>query len=148
MADPQKKFETKTSGTASPKKQEIPDDENIGKQIPASTNRKTGERLCKVHRRGENQNAPIVVTPGDIKRKKEFWPGQSVYLTDRHIAALRGAVIDSEIAIPDNSGIYEAANPQFEAQKRNPGYEAKVDVSTGSVYLKKSEPLYIVEILD
>jgi len=143
MAAPEKKFETKTAPAATGKNQETGN-----ASIPASTIRQKGERLCKVHRRGENQNAPITVTPGDIKRKKEFWPGQSVYLTEKHIAVLRSAVIDSEIPIPDNSGIYESGNPQLEAQRRNPGYEAKVDISTGSVYLKKTEPLYIVEILE
>ena len=148
-----KNFETSAAGgvkspdTKQPATSEGEARNSVGPES-AKGPRKAGERLCKVHRRGENQNAPITATPGDIRRKKEFWPGQPVYLTDRHIAVLRDAVIDSEIPIPDNSGIYDAANPQFEAQKRNPGYEAKVDVQTGSVYLKKIEPLYIVEIIE
>ena len=144
MSAPEKKFETKSAPVATG------DSYNDKKSAvtPPSSVRKSGERLCKVYRRGENQNAPVTVTPGDIKLKKEFFPGQPVYLTDKHIAVLRDACIDSEISIPDNSGIYESANPQFEAQKRNPGYEARVDIQTGSVYLRKKEPLYIVEILE
>lgn len=104
-------------------------------------------KKCRVYRLGDNKHAPITVTVNDIRNKREFMPGQEVELTQQHIEALRNARIDSEIPVPDESGVYQASNPLHEAQRQNPSHKAEVDIKTGSIVLRRSEPLYSVEVL-
>lgn len=112
--------------------------------------KKDGSRMrrVKVHRTDENRHAPITVYVNEPKNKREFFPGQAVELSEQLIEALKLAREESMIEIPENSGIYEAENPRLEAQAQNPGWDVETDFSTGTLYLKRSSPRYVIEYLD
>lgn len=115
------------------------------KKHPIKSDRDKKHKV-KVYRRDKlNENMPIVVCHNSSINKKEFMSGDEVELTQSEISILEDARIEHRIDIPDNSGIYEASNPMLEAQKQNPGFEAKVDIKTGTIYLQKSDPIYIVQ---
>lgn len=102
----------------------------------------------KVFRTDENKHAPISVCVNDPKNRKEFYPGQEVHLREDLIDALKMARLESSLEIPPGSAVYEAQDPKMEAQRMNPGYGVQADLTTGTLYLVKSEPKYLVEILD
>ena len=104
-------------------------------------------RRVKVWRMDENKHQPITVFVNSADNKKEFHPGQEVELSEQLIEALNDARLESMHEIPPNSGIYEADNPRHEAQAQNPGYSVQVDYATGTIYLVRSEPKYLVEYI-
>ena len=115
------------------------------KKYPVKSSRDKTYKV-KVYRRDKlNETMPITVCHNDSHNKKEFMSGAEVELTQSEIDILKDARIEHRFDLPDNSGIYEASNPLFEAQKQNPGMEAKIDHRTGSIYLQKSEPIYIIQ---
>jgi hypothetical protein len=96
----------------------------------------------------ERENASFPISVFVIgKKKKVFSPGTEVDLMDYHIEVLRNAVDETEIEIPQESGIYEAANPTRVAENNFPGFRASVSEVDGTITMRRSIPKYSVEII-
>jgi len=73
-------------------------------------------------------------------------PGVPVDLTDTQISLLKDNPIESEIPIPQNSGVYERPDGiQLAEHQMYPGHRAKVNPVTGEITMVKTTPLYAVE---
>lgn len=112
--------------------------------------KKDGSRLrrVKVHRMDGNKHLPVVVCVNSRRNRREFAQGVEVELTEQMIGALKDAVVSHDIPVPEGSGVYESTNPRAEAIKQNPGWDARIDIMSGQVFVCKSEPIYVVEYLD
>ena len=94
----------------------------------------------------ENAKLPIIVHCVG-HRKRQFYPGDEVVLHDYHISILRDAVDDTEIEVPDESGVYGASDPIKAAEKNFPGFIAKVNPMDNGITLIKRVPRYSIEML-
>ena len=92
----------------------------------------------------ENKNNPITVNCVGRYGKKVIVPGVPIWLHERHIARLKDAVIETELQVPEGSGIYSASNPIAAAENQNPGMKARQDPATGVVYLVKRTVQYVI----
>jgi hypothetical protein len=92
----------------------------------------------------DNKSNPIVVNCVGKYGKKVIVPGVPVWLHERHIARLNDAVIETELQVPEGSGIYSVANPLRAAENQNPGMRARQDPATGLVYLVKRTVQYVI----
>lgn len=105
---------------------------------------------CKVHRTNvdpQNELVPITVNAvGRTNGKKQFVPKTEINLTQVQINILRAAVEEHDHLIPDESGIYQAADPLKMARNYYPGCDVKWDKTTGHIRAFKRVPNYIVEI--
>ena len=72
-------------------------------------------------------------------------PGVKTRINECHYGILLDAVVDTELAIADDSGIYQSDNPLAIAAKNYPGYQPKVDPYSGRILMKKSMPQYVVQ---
>lgn len=92
----------------------------------------------------DNKSNPIVVNCVGRYGKKVIVPGVPLWLHERHIARLKDAVIETELQVPEGSGIYSAANPLRAAENQNPGMKARQDPATGLVYLVKRTVQFVI----
>ena len=106
---------------------------------------------CKVHRQNTDpQNALVPITVNAVGRangKKVFIPGTVVNLTQAQANILRDSAEEHEHKIPDESGIYQSANPVKTAADYYPGCEISQDQRTGRLTAYKKVPHYIIERL-
>ena len=91
-----------------------------------------------------NKNNPITVNCVGRYGKKVITPGVPVWLHERHIARLNDAVIETELQVPEGSGIYGAPDPVRAAENQNPGMKARQDPATGMVYLVRRTVQYVI----
>lgn len=108
-------------------------------------------RKCKVHHMDmdpENTGIPITVCVNDPSKRKIFDPGSEVELSEVEISALRDAVTESQIVIPQNSGIYEARDQMAEARRQYPSMSVQRDKLSGMLVAIKRVPRFVIEVLD
>lgn len=103
------------------------------------------QRKVKVYRMDQNRDEPIRLCVNDRKNRKVFWPGQEVVLTESEIQALKDSVEPKRIEIPEDSEIYQQADPRLAAMQRNPGWDAEYDLLQGVVYLTSTSPLFVIQ---
>jgi hypothetical protein len=116
------------------------------KEMRAQRSTRDKTRRVRVYRHHDgNEHMPIVLTLNNIENRKEFMPGEEITLTDDEIEVLKSAIFESTLPIADESGIYQAEDPKAEAQRQNPGWEVVTDFRTATLYLRRNEPMYIVE---
>jgi len=111
---------------------------------------KTQKFVCKVYHMDmdqENRDVPISVCVNSALNRKKFLPGEEVVLTESEIQVLRNAIINTQIVIPGNSGIYEARDPVREAKKHYKDMEIVRDRRSGQILAIKNNPRFLVEII-
>lgn len=92
----------------------------------------------------DNRHIPIVVNCVGRHGKRVITPGVPVWLHERHLARLKDAVIETELQVPEGSGVYAAANPLATAEAQNPGMTARMDPATGLIYLVQRTVQYVI----
>ena len=107
---------------------------------------------CKVYRlnsQGDDRNNPIPVNDlGDLRHGRAYAiPGQLSILSLVQINILREAVVYHNIPVPEDSGIYEEANPLKAAEKQFPKFKAVRDRNSNLIFLVKEDPQFSVEIV-
>lgn len=103
-------------------------------------------RVYRLNEEKENADFPIAINVIGHKRRV-ITPGKEEKLLDYHIEVLRNAVNETVIEIPQESGIYEAANPVAVAESNYPGFKASVDQEDGSITITKRQPRFSVEVI-
>jgi len=96
----------------------------------------------------DNKDLPITVNDlGDPNGRIVFSPGKPVDLTEAQLNILRDSVEESEITVPEGSGMYETANPLKIAEDNFPGFTASRDRETGLIKLRRRVPNFMIEIV-
>lgn len=99
---------------------------------------------------GKDKENPIPVNDlGDHAHGRAVvYPNKVGVLSQCQINILRDSVERMELAIPEDSGILEEANPIAAAEKQYPGFTARFDKMSGQLKVSKVKPRFAVEILE
>ena len=97
----------------------------------------------------DEMNVRLPITVNHIAKngggRKQFTPGELVYLTPAQIGILKDAKESSRVEIPGESAIYDAEDPKFAAVAAYPSFNPVVDYMTGLITMVREQPRFSVE---
>lgn len=114
---------------------------------------KDGKRLyrCKVYRvSGDEQNRDLVISVcgNKLSHKKVFMPGQEVWLDVTHLDILNNSVVEHDIPINPDSGVYESPDPISTARSLFPEFNIYWDRKTNLLMRQKRTPNFNIEYME
>ena len=112
---------------------------NQKKKYPVRVFRTSGDEA--------NRDHVIKITANGPNERAVFKPGEKFELTETQLNILRDSIIDTEIEIEPNSGIYSARDPQVAAQNMFPDMQIIRDPYTGRIVCRKRIPNYAINFL-
>jgi hypothetical protein len=92
-----------------------------------------------------NQYDPFPLNIVGVFPRTVITPGQPIKLHPDQIQAIKDEVIETEIEIPESSGVYESENPLRLAEQHYPGFSARLNEMSGVITVTQKTPLFAVE---